>query len=129
MYNISEPCTICEAYIKGVTCDHDQCPVAKMKERLSELEADREALIAGQETLQKYIAEQREELEQLRTEREQYFQKLWTTIARIQAEAFIEFADKAKVEAIHFAANPQEARDVIDNITKELIKSLGVPGL
>lgn len=129
MYNISEPCTICEAYIEGIACDNDQCPVAKMKEKLIELEADREALIAGQETLQKYIAEQREELDQLRTEREQYFQKLWTTIARIQVDAFIMFADKAKVETIHFATNPKDACKVIDNITKELIKSLGVPGL
>lgn len=129
MYNISEPCTICEAYIEGIACDNDQCPVTKMKEKLIELEADREALIAGQETLQRYITEQRTELEQLRAERSRYFEKLWSTVARIQADAFIMFADKAKVEAIHFATNPKDACEVIDNISKELIKSLGVPGL
>lgn len=26
-----EPCEICEEYIKGVICDKDKCPVAKVK--------------------------------------------------------------------------------------------------
>ena len=26
-----EPCEICEGYIKGVPCEHTNCPVAKMK--------------------------------------------------------------------------------------------------
>lgn len=31
MANKNEPCAICEDYIKGIKCENDKCPVAKMK--------------------------------------------------------------------------------------------------
>lgn len=27
----NEPCTICEAYIAGVECENDKCPIFEMK--------------------------------------------------------------------------------------------------
>lgn len=32
-----EPCSICEAYIEGVECDLDGCPVHEMKEENKKL--------------------------------------------------------------------------------------------
>ena len=35
-----EPCSICEAYIKDVSCDNNNCPVAKMKAEIARQEEE-----------------------------------------------------------------------------------------
>ena len=68
---------------------------------INHLQAEKEALINGQETLQKYIAEQKAENERLKEKAEKCFyctEQANKKIGEIKAEAYKEFAEKVCYE-------------------------------
>lgn len=94
--------------------------------------AEKEALIAGQETLQKHIAEQRAEIERLEKENKNLLSKLCKKVRTeskvveklIKAEAIKEFAERLKDKS------KKRTQDVygemvffgdIDNLVKEMV--------
>jgi cell division protein FtsB len=96
--------------------------------------AEKEALIAGQETLQKYIAEQKAEIERLHSEVKETratidsFTDIGKLYSEIKAEAIKEFAERLKAkEATHFCkcGQPFVYTDLfngeIDNLVKEMV--------
>ena len=79
--------------------------VAEQKAEIENLQADKEALIAGQETLQKCIVEKTAEIEELKEENKKYreiCEKAIKTYKETKSEAIKEFAERLKKAIPHF---------------------------
>ena len=82
---------------------------------INRLQAEKEALIAGQETLQKYIAEQKAENERLKG--------IVNVVPNATVEMLEEFAEQVKM-AFYYEFDeliPSIMSDKIDNLLKELV--------
>lgn len=100
-------------YDIGILRDISQV-CARAYDEINRQKAEKEALIAGQETLQKYIAEQKAEIERLTDEREKLLKeckrcgrktqkvivKLQKKLKTAKAEAIKEFCEKRGVEYV-----------------------------
>ena len=88
---------------------------------INRLQADKEALINGQETLQKYIAEQKAENERLNKECDNLFELMRIS----KSEARKEFAERLKKESVFLEDDERYVGyavkiGIIDNLLKEL---------
>ena len=98
----------------GYTCNY-------MADIVNRQKAEKEALIAGQETLQKYIAEQKAEIERLVEEGVDLVKQLPEMLKLAQAEAIKEFAERLKsIVAIH-NGDMWSKYEYIDNLVKEMV--------
>jgi hypothetical protein len=108
----------------------DSCFTTLLKPMLNLInrqKAEKEALIAGQETLQKHIAEQKSEIEMLNG----YINtncidcagcKQWKCdCSNIKAEAIKEFAERLKTKASDFEFGKAVWVVYIDNLVKEMV--------
>lgn len=113
----------------------------KYAEEINRLQADKEALIAGQETLQKHIAEQKAEIERLKKALNTDFAFVGTRcsgktkrateiikfrVETIRTEAIKEFAEKVKIKTLAMVHSPDllssaDYIECIDSITKEML--------
>jgi predicted RNase H-like nuclease (RuvC/YqgF family) len=96
--------------------------------------AEKEALIAGQETLQKYIAEQKKEIDRLQNDLAQT-EDAYKTVHEMngayarkidfaKAEAIKEFAEKIKQDAVWICDDSyieDALREYVDNFVKEMV--------
>lgn len=86
--------------------------------------AEKEALIAGQETLHKYIVEQKTEIERLQ-KKQDLFADIGKMHSEIKTEAIKEFSErlKQKAFAIHKSVDENYLYEIdnsfIDNLVKE----------
>lgn len=93
--------------------------VESFVEMFNRQKAEIEALIAGQETLQKYIAEQKAEIERLEKgslKEAMIFNS--KTIANVKAEAYKEFAERLKEDICSFGKHITV--EDVDNLVKEM---------
>ena len=103
----------------------------KQREEINRLQAEKEALINGQETLQKYLAEQKAENERLKAEIEKskvanslfsmYVQTRDEVITEAKAEAYKEFAEGLKNRLIKGGLYPAFVKCRINELLKELV--------
>lgn len=96
-----------------------QCTVNLRKKSLDLINRQKEqieALIAGQETLQKALNEKIAEIERLKYNLEAVLNE-----RADHTEAVKEFAKKVKAEARYFAANVTDVCEIIDNIVEEMV--------
>ena len=90
---------------------------------INRLQADKEALIAGQETLQKALAEKNAEIEELKTVFDYDFSKFESEYdSKIKAEAIKEFAKRLKSDMSYSYLLGREfcTGITIDNLVKEM---------
>jgi predicted nucleic acid-binding Zn-ribbon protein len=104
----------------------------KAIEEFNRLQAEKEALISGQETLQKYIADLQAENEQWKEEANRY-QNLWCEaekdIQTAKAEAYKECIEKAKSEidsqshsrSLEASGERFRIHKILDNLLNELV--------
>lgn len=107
----------------------------KIYEFISRLQADKEALIAGQETLQKALVEKNAEIEKLESrnnflefEYKNQGNLFWARVNRAKAEAIKEFAERLKklfdvLECQYFDEDitMNTIRGTVDNLVKEMV--------
>lgn len=120
-------CDVCPMYKPSSECITEL--QGKALDLINRLQADKEALIAGQETLQKVLAEKAAEVEKLKNdcfcisnERDAIGDCLNEAVEEAKAEAIKEFAENCKKglrtgEIIM----DKSIRDIIDNLVKEMI--------
>ena len=113
-----ENCNECPYSIDTVSCERmklleDSLDLINHKQELLE------AAIAGQETLQKALAEKEKEIERLTAEKEQ----LIRAFSECQAEAIKEFAEKLKEEWFcnRYDSPDVDFDDFISNLLKETV--------
>ena len=122
-------CVECPMWKKGQNCIEKMCGYAL--DLINRLQADKEALIAGQETLQKALAEKAAEVERLKNdcfcisnERDAIGDCLNEAVEEAKAEVIKEFEEKLKEKA--FADKYYEHESIvyladIDNLVKEMV--------
>jgi predicted nuclease with TOPRIM domain len=112
-------CNVCP--YDGVSmCGYKLCNDAL--DLINRQQAEKEALIAGQETMSKYIEEQQAEIERLQTENNQ-FDDIGKMYSEIKSEAIKEFTErlkKAKQYSIERHENIVPVA-VIDWLVKEMV--------
>ncbi len=89
----------------------------KQIEITENLKAEKEALINGQETLQKYIAKQKAENERLKTGLKTVTDELTSQIIRTKSEAIKEFAKRLQARCLIFLDSKLE---FVDELVKEM---------
>ena len=96
--------------------------MASLIEMFNRQKAEKEALIAGQETLQKYIAEQKAEIERLQKHIQEGIdlaKQIPEMVALAQAEAIKEFAERLKGMSEYGTINVSPWQ--VDNLVKEMV--------
>lgn len=99
---------------------------AKLMNRIFDLEAEKEALIAGQETLQKALAEKNAEIERKGKILNSYALQYGTVtdqskkIQEIRTEAIKEFAEEFEKRCIARCIYPAVTKNILKNLVKEL---------
>ena len=88
-------CPCCRIIDGGTHCT--EIDEEQILDLINRLKAENEALINGQETLQKYISEKNAEVEKLTKENEQ-FADIGKMYSEIKSEAIIEFAERFWIE-------------------------------
>lgn len=122
-------CDVCPMYKPSSECITEL--QGKALDLINRLQADKEALIAGQETLQKALAEKAAEVERLKNdcfcisnERDAIGDCLNEAVEEAKAEAIKEFAERLKTEQSFY--DGQETRIYLtekdlDNLVKEMV--------
>ena len=116
-----------------ISCECEDCPhdeETACKENLNQevidlitcQKAEIEALIAGQETLQKYIAEKNAEIERLTTAYPKTIESIKKMRDKAKAEAIKEFADRLTAELIAGGIYPAFVKGKIEKVKKEMVK-------
>lgn len=111
-------CDVCPMYKPSSECITEL--QGKALDLINRLQSEKEALIAGQETLQKALAEKNAEIERLTAEKENLrcvIEDLSNNTEQAKAEAIKEFAEKVKA----LFADGDEVIDEIDNLAKEMV--------
>jgi hypothetical protein len=107
-------------------CDKDKTMNVSKKylckiDLINRLKADKEALIAGQETLQKHIAEKDAEVERLQSRIIEQHNAICEIVKQTNSEAIKEFAERLKKEATVDEDSTWWIANIdVDNLVKEL---------
>lgn len=99
------------------------CIYAMQKDALDLIarqKAEIEALIAGQETLQKYIAEKNAEIERLTTAYPKTIESIKKMRDKAKAEAIKEYVDRLTAELIEGGIYPAFVKGKIEKVKKEM---------
>ena len=125
-----ECCILCECE----NCPHDGETACKenlnqeILDLITRQKEEKEALIAGQETLQRHIAEQKAEIERLQGEKENcrcVIADLCEQVKTAKAEAIKEYMKRVKAGLIKGGIYPVLVKNTLDRVKEEMVGDVG----